>query len=115
MFSLIICSGSSGIIQPRDDGTRVYASVGSTATLPCLFSAALRPNDTVWEKKEFGSVYRAAPRHLLLPSSSPSFTDKSATLTEVYPEDQGTYRCSGTVKNQRLTRNMQLVIAKSEL
>lgn len=111
MFS----SGSSGIVQPRDDGTRVYASIGSAVTLPCVFSAALTPDDIIWEKKESGSQYRAAPGRLLLASSSQSSTDKSATLTEVWPEDEGTYRCSGTVRSQRVTRNMQLVVARSEL
>lgn len=110
MFSL----GSSGIVKPQHDGTRVYASVGSAVTLPCVFSAALTPNDTIWEKKEIGSLYRAAPRRLLLASPSQSSADKSATLTEVWPEDKGTYRCSGMVRNQRVTRNMQLVVAKSE-
>lgn len=110
-----VLSGSSGIIQPRDDGTRVYASEGSAVTLPCVFSAALSPSDTVWEKKELGSQFRAAPRRLLLASSSQSPADKSANLPEVLPEDGGTYRCSGMVKNRRLTRNMKLVVAKSEL
>lgn len=103
-----------GIIQPRDDGTRVYASEGSAVTLPCVFSAALSPSDTVWEKKELGSQFRAAPRRLLLASSSQSPADKSANLPEVLPEDGGTYRCSGMVKNRRLTRNMKLVVAKIE-
>lgn len=86
----------------------------SDVTLPCVFSDALSPSDTVWEKKELGSQYRAAPRRLLPASPSQSPTDKSATF-KVLPEDGGMYRCSGTVKNQRLTRNMKLVVAKSEL
>lgn len=111
MFSL----GPSGIVQPWNDGTRVYASVGSAVTLPCVFSASLRPSDTVWEKEENGSVFEAAPRRLLPATPSQASTDKSATLTEVWPEDGGKYRCSGTVKSYRLTRNVQLVVAKSEL
>ncbi|KAM7383294.1 hypothetical protein PAMP_002960 [Pampus punctatissimus] len=38
--------------------------------------------------------------------------DKSASVKEVGFDDEGKYRCSGTIEGQRLTRNMQLVVAK---
>lgn len=38
--------------------------------------------------------------------------DRSAILKEVHLEDEGTYRCSGTVEGRRLTRNLHLVVAK---
>lgn len=108
-----------GIIQPPDDNTKVYAAVGSTVALPCVFSHDLVPSSLVWEKLQPGS--RSKPVFSRLP---PSFSqsqpsqlpwDKSASLKEVELKDEGKYRCSGTIQGQRLARNMQLIVAKSKL
>ncbi|XP_035528536.1 lymphocyte activation gene 3 protein-like [Morone saxatilis] len=105
-----------GIVQPSKDDTKVYAAVGSAVTLPCVFSSELIPSRTVWEKLKAGS-FKPTPGRLpdsfspISPSSQPS-SDNSASLKEVGFEDAGRYRCSGTVEQQRLTRNMQLVVAK---
>ena len=100
----------TGITQPSEDNTKVYAPVGSKVTLPCVFSPGLVPSSPAWEKLK--------PSPIRLPASFPTSqpgVDKSITLKEVQLEDEGTYRCSGTVSGQRLTRNMELVVAKSKL
>lgn len=100
-----------GIIQPSRDDTKVYAAVGSAVTLPCVFSPDLRPSRPVWEKLKPGTL----PASFSTSSaSSQTPFDKSASLKEVGFEDQGGYRCSATIRGQRLTRKMQLVVAKIE-
>ncbi|GLD63785.1 lymphocyte activation gene 3 protein [Lates japonicus] len=105
-----------GIIQPPDDNTKVYAAVGSTVALPCVFSHDLVPSSLIWEKLQPGS--RSKPVFSRLPPSfSPSQPsqlpwDKSVSLKEVELKDEGKYRCSGTIQGQRLARNMQLIVAK---
>ncbi|XP_070823195.1 lymphocyte activation gene 3 protein-like [Chaetodon trifascialis] len=106
-----------GIIHPSKDNTKVYAAVGSAVTLPCVFSPGLTPSNTLWEKLKPESIFRPIPGRLSASFSPPSPSsqfplDKSASLKEVGFEDEGRYRCSGTVEGQRLTRNMQLVVAK---
>ncbi|XP_076010907.1 lymphocyte activation gene 3 protein [Genypterus blacodes] len=106
-----------GIVHPNTDDTRVYAAVGSALTLPCVFSSGLIPTDPLWERLSTGSLSKPAP-HLLPPSFAPSIVssnhpwDKSANLTEVRSEDGGRYRCSAKVEGIRLTRSMQLIVAK---
>ncbi|KAF7670152.1 hypothetical protein LDENG_00050160 [Lucifuga dentata] len=106
-----------GIVHPSTDDTRVYVAVGSAVTLPCVFSPGLIPSDPLWEKLDAGSVSKSAPG-LRPPSFVPSsfFSqhpwDKSTNLTEVVFEDEGRYRCSAMVGGQRLTRKMQLIVAK---
>ncbi|XP_042345297.1 lymphocyte activation gene 3 protein-like [Plectropomus leopardus] len=108
-----------GIIHPSKDSAKVYAAVGSAVTLPCVFSPSVIPSNPVWEKLKPAYLFKPVPGHLPAsfsppsPSSQPPF-DKSANLTEVGFEDEGKYRCSGTIEGQRLTRNMQLVVAKIE-
>ncbi|KAF3692070.1 Lymphocyte activation gene 3 protein [Channa argus] len=106
-----------GIIQPSDDNTKVYAAVGSAVTLPCVFSNDLAPSSAVWEKLKPGSHFNPAPGRLP-PSFSPSLSysqypwDRSGSLMEVRLEDEGRYRCSGIVEEQKLTRTMQLIVAR---
>ncbi|XP_071324675.1 lymphocyte activation gene 3 protein-like [Trachinotus anak] len=106
-----------GIIQPPNDNTKVYAAVGSAVTLPCVFSPGITPSLPVWEKLQSGSLLKSVPGHLS-PSFSPSSQspelpwDKSASLKEVGFEDEGRYRCSATVEGQKLSRNIQLVVAQ---
>ncbi|XP_070767756.1 lymphocyte activation gene 3 protein-like [Enoplosus armatus] len=106
-----------GIIQPSKDNTKVYAAVGSAVTLPCVFSPGLTPSGPVWEKLKPEFLFKPAPGRLpasfsASPPSSQLPWEKSASLKEVAFEDEGRYRCSGTIEGQRVTRNMQLVVAK---
>lgn len=105
-----------GIIKPSENNTKVYATVGSASTLPCVFSPGLIPSNTVWEKLKPGSLFKAVPGQLpaSFSSSSPSSSDQSATIKEVRFEDGSRYRCSAMVEGQQLTRTMQLVVAKIE-
>ncbi|KAM8871158.1 lymphocyte activation gene 3 protein [Spinachia spinachia] len=106
-----------GVTHPPRDDAKVYAAVGSAVTLPCVFSPGLRPSDPVWEKLKPGFLHKPAAGRLPAsfsasgPLSAPP-SDQSASLNEVELEDEGRYRCSGTVEGQRLTRNMQLVVAQ---
>ncbi|XP_074509446.1 lymphocyte activation gene 3 protein [Sebastes fasciatus] len=106
-----------GITHPSRDDTKVYAAVGSAVTLPCVFSPGLIPSKPVWEKMKPEYIFTPAPGPLpaSFSPSSPSSqlpSDKSASLKEVRFEDEGKYRCSGSIEGQQLTRNMQLVVAK---
>ncbi|XP_056236256.1 lymphocyte activation gene 3 protein-like [Seriola aureovittata] len=106
-----------GIIQPSNDNTKVYAAVGSAVTLPCVFSPDLNPSIPTWEKLQPGSLLKAVPGHLR-PSFSPYSrspklpSDMSVSVKEVEFKDKGKYRCSATVQGQKLTRDIQLVVAK---
>lgn len=118
--SPLIFISLKGIIKPPNDNTKVYAAVGSAAALPCVFSADLVPSLPVWQKLQPGSLFKPAPGRLpssFSPSSQSSQLawDKSASLKEVEFKDEGRYRCSGTVQGQRLSRNIQLVVAKSKI
>ncbi|XP_061573064.1 lymphocyte activation gene 3 protein-like [Cololabis saira] len=106
MLQASITLSVRGIIQPPKDNKVVYAAVGSPFLLPCVFSPGLIPTSTSWKKAETGD--------LLAFNDSRSFSgcDKSLEIKEVTMEDQGKYKCSGSIKGQRLTRTMQLVIAK---
>lgn len=118
---ILLLHSLTGIVQPSKDNTKVYAAVGSEVTLPCVFSPGSFPSGSAWEKLNPGSTFlKNAPSHLpasfstSLPSSQPTL-DRSATLKEVQFEDRGMYRCSGAIEGQRLTRKMQLVVAKSKI
>ncbi|XP_053182428.1 lymphocyte activation gene 3 protein-like [Scomber japonicus] len=106
-----------GIMQPPKDNTKVYAAVGSAVTLPCVFASGLKPFGSEWEKLKTGSTSKPALGHLP-PSfslSSQSYEmpwDKSARVEEVGYMDEGSYRCSGIIGRQQVTRTMQLVVAK---
>lgn len=115
---ILLLHALTGIIQPPNDNTKVYAALGSAATLPCAFSPGLIPTKLVWERRKPGSFFKPDPSRFSFSPSSSSFnrkSDKSAALKEVWLEDEGMYRCSGTVNGQQLRRNMQLVVAHSKL
>ncbi|XP_023151793.1 lymphocyte activation gene 3 protein-like isoform X2 [Amphiprion ocellaris] len=107
----------TGILQPSREDARLYAAVGSAASLPCIFSPGLKPSESLWEKLKPTSLFRSAVDRLpasFSSSSSPAQLpwDKSARLDPVGLEDEGRYRCSGTVEGQRLARNMKLIVAQ---
>lgn len=116
LYNLLL-SSLAGIAQPSKENSKVYAALGSAATLPCVFSPGLSPSSSAWEKLKPGFLLKPATSQLpasfspSYPSSQPS-GDRSAVLAEVHLEDEGTYRCSGTVEGRRLTRNLHLVVAK---
>lgn len=110
-------SSLAGIAQPSKDNSKVYAALGSAATLPCVFSPGLSPTSAAWERVKPGSLLTPATGQLPAsfslsgPASRPG-EDRSAVLKEVRLEDEGRYRCSGTVEGRRLTRDLRLVVAK---
>ncbi|XP_057689848.1 lymphocyte activation gene 3 protein-like isoform X2 [Corythoichthys intestinalis] len=98
-----------GIVHPSRDNTKVYAAVGSAATLPCVFSPGFNPSEPTWQKLKPGSAVQFLPSS---DSSSQPILDKSANLKDISLEDEGTYRCSGLVEGQNLSRKVQLVVAR---
>ncbi|TRY94281.1 hypothetical protein DNTS_030369 [Danionella cerebrum] len=93
-----------GISTPQDDSSVFYAAVGSSISLPCIFTDGLIPNTTIWKK--IGS-------HVPLPES---FKSSSGFIHRVEDGDEGTYRCSGVVNGmngmQTVQRSMKLVVAQ---
>ncbi|XP_077384285.1 roundabout homolog 2 isoform X2 [Festucalex cinctus] len=102
-----------GIVQPSQDDAKVYAAVGSAATLPCVFSRDVNPSEPTWHKLKPGSRSKLAIESLPSSSSlsSPAW-DQSAHLCETVAEDAGTYRCAALVEGRWLSRKVQLVVAK---
>ncbi|KAL2084777.1 hypothetical protein ACEWY4_020295 [Coilia grayii] len=116
-----------GIENPPLDSALVYASVGSSATLPCLFSQGLAPN-TTWMRLSKGSLSSTStsssppsggssspslPRSFVPQAASPiGPCDRSARLDGVDVGDEGRYRCSGSVEGRLVEREMELVTAR---
>uniref|UniRef100_A0A3Q2PG32 Lymphocyte activation gene 3 protein n=1 Tax=Fundulus heteroclitus TaxID=8078 RepID=A0A3Q2PG32_FUNHE len=96
-----------GITQPPKDDTKLYAALGSPFTIPCMFSPEIVPRGTLVEKLDSG-----IPQVFSNRSASSSSWDKSIIIQDVVPENEGRYQCSGTTSRGRLTRTMQLVVAK---
>ncbi|KAM4735231.1 protein sidekick homolog [Anableps anableps] len=95
-----------GIIQPPKQDTKLYAALGSSFTMPCVFSPELSPTEILVEKLDSGvQIFNNR-------SVSSSSWDKSIIIQEVVPENEGKYRCGGTIEGRRLTQTMQLVVAK---
>ncbi|XP_014901632.1 lymphocyte activation gene 3 protein [Poecilia latipinna] len=96
----------AGIIQPAKQDTKLYAALGSSFTMPCIFSPNLSPKAALVEKLDSGfQIFNNR-------SASSSSWDKSIVIQEVVPENEGRYRCGGTVERRRLSQTMQLVVAK---
>lgn len=96
-----------GIVQPPRDEIKFYAALGSSFIMPCVFSAQLVPIQPLVEKLDSRIPHVFSNR-----SISSSNWDKSIIIQEVVPENEGKYRCGGTINGTRLTRTMQLVVAK---
>lgn len=114
----------SGILVPKDNTEVVYAGLGSSVTLPCIFSSEFQLNSFSWKRLPKSSNQPAVLPVYFNASSNPGVSrcasapvDKSAFLKSVQDGDEGTYRCSGQVKGgngKRVTveRNIQLVTAQ---
>nr|XP_015193364.1 PREDICTED: lymphocyte activation gene 3 protein-like [Lepisosteus oculatus] len=99
-----------GIASPASDGT-MYGAVGSSLTLPCLFSEGLIPQQKGWERETRGAVPQSITPSPPSPSSSPSL-DASLRLSAVEERDGGVYTCFGLVEDRRIERRLRLVTAK---
>lgn len=98
-----------GIVQPPKDDIKFYATLGTSFIMPCVFSSWLVPIRPLVEKLDSRIPHVFSNR-----SVSSSNWDKSIIIQEVVPENEGKYRCGGTINGTRLTRTMQLVVAKSK-
>lgn len=98
----------------------VYAAVGSSVSLPCVFTDGLIPYTVTWNKTPTTS-YSSVP----LPASfnKSAGPSASATIQRVQDGDEGMYTCSGMMKglnminvNRRikLQRRMELVVTQGE-
>uniref|UniRef100_A0A8C2FGU6 Ig-like domain-containing protein n=1 Tax=Cyprinus carpio TaxID=7962 RepID=A0A8C2FGU6_CYPCA len=107
-----------GIVNPQDDSSVVYAAVGSSVSLPCVFTDGLIPYTVTWNKTPTTS-YSSVP----LPASfnKSAGPSASATIQRVQDGDEGMYTCSGMMKglnminvNRRikLQRRTELVVTQ---
>ncbi|KAF5907718.1 lymphocyte activation 3 protein-like, partial [Clarias magur] len=110
-----------GILIPRDTSEVVYAALGSSVTLPCIFSKELFVNTVYWEKVSETSNQPANSQ--LFSNTSVSFgdyqhpsglVDRSLFIQSVQDGDNGTYRCQVKRNGQHgnMERNIQLVTAQ---
>ncbi|KAJ8392897.1 hypothetical protein AAFF_G00071010 [Aldrovandia affinis] len=103
-----------GIASPLRDLTQVYAAVGSTVVLPCVYTKGLTPQNTGWQRKQnTANSFKDLPPTLQSStlSSSPKW-DRSLRVERVEEGDAGVYRCFGEVVGKRLQRQLLLVTAK---
>ncbi|KAK2903320.1 hypothetical protein QQF64_009743 [Cirrhinus molitorella] len=101
-----------GIAIPQNDSSVVYADVGSSVSLPCIFTDGLIPNTTMWTRTSTTSNAR-------LPASfdKSAGPSESATIQRVENGNEGTYKCSGMMRGlngQRIEvqRRMELVVSQ---
>ncbi|XP_051576352.1 lymphocyte activation gene 3 protein-like [Myxocyprinus asiaticus] len=110
-----------GIVTPRDDSSVVYAAVGTSVSLPCVFTDGLMPNTVTWQrisKTKHSSVPLPSSFNQSLVStvSHPSW-DRSAWIKRVEEGDEGIYTCSGMMEGSnggrmKVERRMQLVVTQ---
>ncbi|CAM4698318.1 unnamed protein product [Leuciscus chuanchicus] len=99
-----------GIATPQDNSSVLYAAVGSSVSLPCLFTDGLIPNTVTWNRTE-------SPRPLPASFDWPLGSTASATIQRVEDGDEGMYTCSGRMKGLKregieVQRRMELVVAR---
>ncbi|KAM9489272.1 lymphocyte activation gene 3 protein [Clarias gariepinus] len=112
-----------GILFPRDTSEVVYAALGSSVTLPCIFSKEYLLQTAHWEK--VSETYNQPADLPLFFNVSDSFgvsqhptgqVDRSLFIQSVQDGDNGTYRCSSQVKENgqhgKVERNIKLVTAQ---
>uniref|UniRef100_A0AAY4AE31 Ig-like domain-containing protein n=1 Tax=Denticeps clupeoides TaxID=299321 RepID=A0AAY4AE31_9TELE len=105
-----------GIEMPQNDAMMVYAAVGSSADLPCVFTEGFSPYNTTWTRLSKGSSAGQIPSsHLVYvplptaPRNSSIPWDRSLNVPMVDIGDGGLYMCSARVQNQKMERKMELV------
>ncbi|XP_056331816.1 uncharacterized protein LOC130243610 [Danio aesculapii] len=98
-----------GISSPQNDSLVFYGSVGSSISLPCVFTDGLIPNTVNWMR-----VSAATNSPVLLPHSA--FNSSFGLIKRVELGDEGTYTCSGLMGLNggkiKLQRTMRLVVAR---
>ncbi|XP_076844626.1 uncharacterized protein lag3 isoform X2 [Brachyhypopomus gauderio] len=113
-----------GVVLPKERHVAVYGEVGSSVTLPCVFSDGLFANSVSWKKvsdragspaSHVPTIRSASGRGLVDGSVQ---RDWSAHIDSVQEDEEGTYRCSGQVEggsNRRVTveRDIELVTARA--
>ncbi|XP_065126181.2 uncharacterized protein [Paramisgurnus dabryanus] len=109
-----------GISTPPDDSLVLYAAVGSSVALPCLFSEGLDETNVSWERSSTTENSPLPSSFKQSPTGSPVLfgsQDRSAWIETVQDGDEGKYTCSGIIKRSngtpyRVQRRMQLVVAR---
>ncbi|XP_067305873.1 T-cell surface glycoprotein CD4-like [Pseudorasbora parva] len=101
-----------GISTPQDDSSVVYAAVGSSVSLPCLFTDGLIPNTVMWNRTS-STIHHPLPESFDWALGSVA----SATIQTVKDGDEGMYTCSGRMKGLnrggiKVQRRMELVVTK---
>ncbi|KAI7807036.1 lymphocyte activation gene 3 protein-like [Triplophysa rosa] len=107
-----------GISTPPADSSMVYAAVGSSVSLPCVFTEGLVQHSGIWDRSS--KTRNSSPplpssldQRSLVPLSS---RDRSAWIETVEDGDEGIYTCSGMMKLENIQmkaqRSMQLVVAR---
>ncbi|XP_056090843.1 T-cell surface glycoprotein CD4-like [Rhinichthys klamathensis goyatoka] len=99
-----------GISTPQDDSSVLYAAVGSSVSLPCLFTDGLIPGTVTWNRTE-------SPRPLPASFDRSIGSATSATIQRVEDGDEGMYTCSGRMKGLKregikVQRRMELVVTR---
>ncbi|RXN33386.1 lymphocyte activation gene 3 protein-like [Labeo rohita] len=103
-----------GIIIPQDEFSVVYADVGSSVSLPCVFTDGLIPNTVIWNRTSTTSN-----AHVPLPASfeASAGPSASAAIQRVEDGDEGMYTCSGMMSGLngeriKVQRKMELVVSR---
>ncbi|XP_016087653.1 lymphocyte activation gene 3 protein-like [Sinocyclocheilus grahami] len=105
-----------GIAAPQDDSSVVYAAVGSSVSLPCVFTDGLIPYTVMWRRTSTTSYSSLPLPASFSESAGPS---ASATIQRVEDGDEGMYTCSGMMKGLnrgriKVQRRMELVVTRGE-
>ncbi|XP_026084810.1 lymphocyte activation gene 3 protein [Carassius auratus] len=103
-----------GIATPQDDSSVVYAAVGSSVSLPCVFTDGLILYTVAWKRSPTTSDSSLPLPASFKESDGPS---ASATIQRVQDGDEGMYTCSGMMKGLnrgriKVQRRMELVVTQ---
>lgn len=126
IWSDLIWLSLSGILVPKDNSEVVYAQLGSSVTLPCIFSSKMYFSNSTWNRvsktsnlqDKLPSSFNVSSNLRFSPCSS-MWVDRSAYTESVQDGDEGTYRCSGAVRVDnnllvKVERNIQLVTVQGK-
>lgn len=94
----------------------VYAAVGSSVSLPCIFTDGLISDTVMWNRTSTTSYSPLPLPASFTKSAGPS---ASATVRRVEDGDEGMYTCSGIMnglngESNKVRRGMELVVARGE-